>query len=110
MESLATDNTRRDEGAADDDLIQRELGYKQELYRGVRFLGSFAIGFSNSSSWLGIVVIFQYAMTTGGPGPLVWGFLGTFAINMCVVCVMAEICSAFPQVSLSQKYYGVDRQ
>jgi hypothetical protein len=86
-------------GVADDQMIASRLGYKQELYRGVGGLGNCAIGFSGSSTWLSVLVIFTFALSTGGPGPLVWGFFISFVLNMCVVCVMGEICSAFPQVS-----------
>lgn len=89
---------------ADDALMERQLGYKQELYRGIHGIGSWAIGFGNASSYLSVLVIFTFILTTGGPGPNVWDFFISFVLNMFVAFSMGEICSAFPQVNLKSDF------
>ena len=85
-------------GTSEDDLLSREFGYKQELFRGVNYFSSFAVGFAATGSWICIIANFTFSLTEGGPGPLVWSFfVGSFGTVMAAL-TLAEICSAFPQV------------
>jgi amino acid transporter len=77
--------------------IQRlhELGYAQELRRGMSRFSNFAVSFSIISV-LTALTLYGYGMGTGGPADLVWGYLFVGLLVIVVGSGMAEICSAYP--------------
>ena len=77
-----------------DDLHQ--LGYAQELRRGLGGFSNFAISFSIISILAGGMTSYWLGMVTGGPRVIMigWVVVGFFAL--LVGMAMGEICSAYP--------------
>ena len=73
-----------------------ELGYKQELQRDWSLMHNFGVSFSIISVITGITTLFQYGLTTGGPGVMSNGWLIVAFCTMFVGLGMAEIVSAIP--------------
>jgi amino acid permease (GABA permease) len=83
--------------AVDDDATRlAELGYKQELHRGLSGFSNFAVSFSIISVLAGCITSFGIAMNSGGPIAISigWPLVGVFVL--CVALAMGEICSVYP--------------
>ncbi|CAL5012298.1 unnamed protein product [Urochloa decumbens] len=75
----------------------RQLGYKQELKRGLSLLSNFAFSFSNISVLAAVTTTYNTGLRYGGPASMTLGWLLVLAsFNGCVALSMAEICSAYP--------------
>ncbi|MEI7618656.1 MAG: amino acid permease, partial [Actinomycetota bacterium] len=72
------------------------LGYAQELRRGLGGFSNFAISFSIISILAGGMTSYWLGMVTGGPRVIMvgWVVVGFFAL--LVGMAMGEICSAYP--------------
>jgi amino acid permease (GABA permease) len=90
--SVPPSQTTLDEDAA----RLAELGYKQELHRGMSGFSNFAVSFSIISILAGCITTYYLAMDAGGPVAITigWPLVGIFVL--CVALAMAEICSAYP--------------
>ncbi|PVH37520.1 hypothetical protein PAHAL_5G022600 [Panicum hallii] len=83
--------------AADPDRARlQQLGYKQELKRGLSLLSNFAFSFSIISVLAGVTTTYNTGLRYGGPASMTLGWLVVAAFNGCVALSMAEICSAYP--------------
>ncbi len=73
-----------------------ELGYTQELHRGMSGFSNFAVSFSIISILSGCITTYYLAMDAGGPVVMSigWPLVGVFVLG--VALAMAEICSAYP--------------
>ncbi len=73
-----------------------EMGYAQELKRGMGWFSNFAISFSIISILAGGMTAYWLGMVTGGPRVITigWIIVGFFAL--LVGMAMGEICSAYP--------------
>ncbi|WP_125616353.1 amino acid permease [Specibacter cremeus] len=73
-----------------------ELGYKQELHRGMSGFSNFAVSFSIISILAGCITSYAIALRSGGPAAinLGWPIAGVFVL--CVALAMAEVCSRYP--------------
>ena len=81
----------------DDDARElAELGYKQELHRGMSGFSNFAVSFSIISILSGCLTTYYIAMDAGGPMAITlgWPLVGIFVL--LVSLAMAEICSVYP--------------
>ncbi|MDQ1536580.1 MAG: hypothetical protein QOE58_973, partial [Actinomycetota bacterium] len=80
----------------DDAARLAELGYKQELHRGMSGFSNFAVSFSIISVLAGCITSYGIAMNSGGPTAIAlgWPLVGIFVL--CVALAMAEICSVYP--------------
>ncbi|CAL4952753.1 unnamed protein product [Urochloa decumbens] len=86
-----------DPAAADPDRARlQQLGYKQELKRGLSVLSNFALSFSIISVMMGVTTTYNTGLRYGGPASMTLGWLVVSALNGCVALSMAEICSAYP--------------
>ncbi|OEL26231.1 Amino-acid permease BAT1 [Dichanthelium oligosanthes] len=74
----------------------QQLGYKQELKRGLSLLSNFAFSFSIISVLAGVTTTYNTGLRYGGPASMTLGWLVVAAFNGCVALSMAEICSAYP--------------
>uniref|UniRef100_A0A0D3EYL0 Amino acid permease n=1 Tax=Oryza barthii TaxID=65489 RepID=A0A0D3EYL0_9ORYZ len=84
-------------GDGDRDKIRlRQLGYKQELKRGLSVLSNFAFSFSIISVMAGVTTTYSTGLRYGGPVSMTLGWLVVSAFNGCMALSMAEICSAYP--------------
>ncbi|KAL6613820.1 hypothetical protein ACP70R_036090 [Stipagrostis hirtigluma subsp. patula] len=73
-----------------------QLGYKQELKRGLSVLSNFAFSFSIISVLTGVTTTYNTGLRYGGPVSMTLGWLVVATFNGCVALSMAEICSAYP--------------
>ena len=81
----------------DEDAVRlAELGYKQELHRGMSGFSNFAISFSIISILAGCITSYGIAMNSGGPIAISvgWPLVGAFVL--CVALAMGEVCSVYP--------------
>ncbi len=74
-----------------DDL--HELGYAQELKRGLGWFSNFAISFSIISILAGGMTAFWLGMVTGGPRVITLGWIIVGFFALLVGMAMGEICS-----------------
>ncbi len=77
-----------------DDL--HELGYAQELKRGLGWFSNFAISFSIISILAGGLTTYWLGMVTGGPLVITLGWIIVGFFSLLVGMAMGEICSAYP--------------
>ncbi|XP_047055351.1 amino-acid permease BAT1 homolog [Lolium rigidum] len=73
-----------------------QLGYKQELKRGLSVVSNFAFSFSIISVLTGVTSTYNTGLRYGGPASMTLGWLVVASFNGCVALSMAEICSAYP--------------
>jgi len=72
-----------------------QLGYAQELRRGLRGFSNFAVSFSIISV-LTAYTLYGYAMSAGGPIDITIGYAIVCVFTLLVGMGMAEVCSAYP--------------
>ncbi|KAK3166475.1 hypothetical protein QOZ80_1AG0046250 [Eleusine coracana subsp. coracana] len=91
----------------------QQLGYRQELKRGLSVVSNFAFSFSLISVLTGVTTTYNTGLRYGGPASMTLGWLVVAAFNGCVALSMAEICSAYPTSGglyyWSAKLAGKDR-
>src|SRR3954451_14223341 len=92
---MARDQTL-DPHADADSAALAELGYKQELHRGMSGFSNFAVSFSIISVLAGCITSYLIAMNSGGPVAITvgWPVVGVFVL--CVALSMGEVCSVYP--------------
>ncbi|MEP7202478.1 MAG: amino acid permease [Ilumatobacteraceae bacterium] len=73
-----------------------EMGYAQELRRGMSTFSNFAISFSIISILAGGMTSFWLGMVTSGPRVILLGWVVVGFFALLVGMAMAEICSAYP--------------
>ncbi|WP_412542814.1 amino acid permease [Longispora sp. K20-0274] len=73
-----------------------QLGYKQELHRGLSGFSNFAVSFSIISVLAGCLTSYGIAMKAGGPVAITLGWLLVGGGVILVALSMAEVCSAYP--------------
>src|SRR3954452_20733925 len=91
-----TDRAHHGDSSDDDSRMLAELGYKQELHRGLSGFSNFAVSFSIISVLAGCITSYLIAMNAGGPVAITigWPLVGLFVL--CVALAMGEICSVYP--------------
>jgi amino acid transporter len=73
-----------------------ELGYAQELKRGMGGFSNFAVSFTIISILSGCLTLFGYGMVEGGPASSAFGWPLVGILVTFVALAMAEICSSYP--------------
>jgi amino acid transporter len=73
-----------------------QLGYAQELRRGMRTFSNFAVSFTIISILSGCLTLFFFAMYTGGPAVMTLGWLVVGFFVTLVALGMAEVASSYP--------------
>jgi amino acid transporter len=73
-----------------------ELGYAQELKRGMGGFSNFAVSFTIISILSGCLTLFGYGMFVGGPASSAYGWPLVGILVTFVALAMAEVCSSFP--------------
>ena len=89
--STGTDATRK----SDTDRLH-ELGYAQELKRGMSGFSNFAVSFTIISILSGCLTLFGLGMFLGGPASSAYGWLLVGLMVTFVGLAMAEVCSSYP--------------
>jgi hypothetical protein len=72
-----------------------ELGYTQELHRGIGGYAAFASGFSFVSILTTVFAFFPLGFSLGGPG-FFWTWPIVFVCQFCVCLIFAELSGKFP--------------
>ena len=85
-----------DQHLDDDSRALAELGYTQELRRGMSAFSNFAISFSIISILAGCITSYKIALISGGPSALTLGWLLVGLMVLAVALAMAEVCSRYP--------------
>ena len=84
-------------GASTKDTDQlHQLGYAQELRRGMKTFSNFAVSFTIISILSGCLTLFLFAMNTGGPAIMTLGWLVVGFFVILVALGMAEVASSYP--------------
>ena len=73
-----------------------ELGYAQELKRGMGGFSNFAVSFTIISILSGCLTLFGFGMFVGGPASSAYGWPIVGILVTFVALSMAEVCSSFP--------------
>jgi amino acid transporter len=73
-----------------------ELGYAQELRRGMGAFSNFAVSFTIISILSGCLTLFGFGMQIGGPASSAYGWPLVGLLVTFVSLAMAEICSSYP--------------
>ena len=89
--------TAPEQGATSRDTQQlHDLGYAQELRRGMRTFSNFAVSFTIISILSGCLTLFGFAMNVGGPAIMTLGWLVVGFFVTLVALGMAEVASSYP--------------
>jgi amino acid transporter len=73
-----------------------ELGYAQELKRGMGAFSNFAVSFTIISILSGCLTLFGFGMAVGGPASSAYGWPLVGLLVTFVALAMAEVCSSYP--------------
>ena len=73
-----------------------ELGYAQELRRGMSAFSNFGVSFTIISILSGCLTLYGFGMNTGGPALITWGWPIVGLMTLFVGLAMAEVCSSYP--------------
>jgi amino acid transporter len=93
----SADASARPPAAAKTDAEKlHELGYAQELKRGMGGFSNFAVSFTIISILSGCLTLFGFGMITGGPASSAYGWPIVGILVTFVSLAMAEICSSYP--------------
>ena len=73
-----------------------QLGYAQELRRGMKTFSNFAVSFTIISILSGCLTLFKFGMLAGGPAVMTLGWLVVGFFVLFVALGMAEVASSYP--------------
>src|SRR5438094_10445870 len=73
-----------------------EMGYAQELKRGMGAFSNFAVSFTIISILSGCLTLFGFGMIVGGPASSAYGWPLVGIMVAVVALAMAEVCSSYP--------------
>jgi amino acid permease (GABA permease) len=73
-----------------------ELGYAQELRRGMSAFSNFAVSFTIISILSGCLTLYGFGLNTGGPAAMTIGWPIVGIMVLFVGLAMAEVCSSYP--------------
>lgn len=108
---MTQDNQPDDKETDSSVHLLREMGYKQELYRGISGFMSFAFCFTATNVLASLTVGFTYAMIVGGTGVMSSAWLIGSLFTILTGLALAEICSVYPTAgSVYHWYVIVDRK
>ncbi|CAF1229956.1 unnamed protein product [Rotaria sp. Silwood1] len=88
-----------------DTRLLREMGYKQELYRGFSPFMAFAFCFTDVNVLLSISIGFTYSLNTGGSGVTIWSWIIGSIFTILTGLSLAEICSVYPSAGSVYHWY-----
>ncbi|KAK0328046.1 polyamine transporter tpo5 [Friedmanniomyces endolithicus] len=94
MKLFGNGSERADDPDTKDEGTLAEQGYKQELRRDWSLIHNFGVSFSIISVITGITTLFEYGLTTGGPGVMSIGWIVVSFFTMFVSHI--EECALEP--------------
>lgn len=92
---MAEDTARQGAAASDTERLH-QLGYAQELKRGMGAFSNFAVSFTIISILSGCLTLFGFGMQVGGPASSAFGWPLVGLMVTFVALAMAEVCSSYP--------------
>ncbi|KAI8907403.1 amino acid/polyamine transporter I [Gorgonomyces haynaldii] len=107
MNSGSQHTIRQKDALVEDEEQLSSLGYKQELYRTMSTIMSFAFAFTAVAVVTSITSLYPTAIATGGPAVVIWSWLGGSVLTILTGLSMAEIGSRYP--SAGSVYYWACR-
>jgi amino acid transporter len=87
--------TREPEDQVEGESLLHEMGYEQELHRGLNFLGNLALTVSDITPTASLLVIGPVVISIAGTGS-VWAYLIGCFLALNVALCMGELGSMFP--------------
>ena len=93
---MAVHDDAQAQAALTDEEMLHKLGYAQELRRRMSGFSNFAVSFTIISILSGCLTLYGYAMNTGGPADIVWGWPIVGVMVIFVGMAMAEVTSSYP--------------
>jgi amino acid transporter len=90
------DRTIQPGTASTDTERLHQLGYAQELKRGMGAFSNFAVSFTIISILSGCLTLFGFGMIVGGPASSAYGWPLVGIMVTFVALAMAEVCSSYP--------------
>jgi amino acid permease (GABA permease) len=93
---VSDDSTPAVPSALSDEEQLHQMGYAQELNRGMSKFSNFAISFTIISILSGCLTLYGFGLEHGGPPTMLWGWLLVGGLVLLAGMSMAEICSAYP--------------
>src|SRR6266436_1921823 len=96
MDDASADTSAPTGGRKTDTEMLHDLGYAQELKRGMGAFSNFAVSFTIISILSGCLTLFGFGMQIGGPASSAYGWPLVGALVTLVSLAMAEICSSYP--------------
>ena len=94
--NTAAASTGTSTGRKSDTERLHELGYAQELKRGMSGFSNFAVSFTIISILSGCLTLFGFGMVIGGPASSAYGWPLVGLMVTFVGLAMAEVCSSYP--------------
>ena len=94
--NTAAASTGTTAGRKSDTERLHELGYAQELKRGMSGFSNFAVSFTIISILSGCLTLFGFGMVIGGPASSAYGWPLVGIMVTFVGLAMAEVCSSYP--------------
>ena len=94
--NTAAASTGTSTGRKTDTERLHELGYAQELKRGMSGFSNFAVSFTIISILSGCLTLFGFGMFVGGPTSSAYGWPLVGIMVTFVGLAMAEVCSSYP--------------
>jgi amino acid transporter len=91
----------------DDQKILTDMGYTQELYRGISgWFMNFAFTLTEVSIISSYSILFGTGLVTGGPVVMVWGWIIGASFTILVGLSLAELCSRYPSAGSVYHWSG----
>ena len=90
------DAAKTSAGTTSDVERLHELGYAQELKRGMSGFSNFAVSFTIISILSGCLTLFGFGMAIGGPISSTYGWPLVGVMVTFVALAMGEVCSSYP--------------
>lgn len=80
----------------EDDRRLASLGYKQEMKRVFSLYTNFGLSASMISILLGVIPLYTFLLTTGGPAVMFWSWVIIGPFSFVIVLCLGEISCAYP--------------
>lgn len=107
--AVETETTNKETEEEDADVQNlKAMGYKQELYRGLAPIMSFAFCFINVNVFTSITNEFNLALQTGGSAVIIWSWVIVSVFTILIGLSLAEICSVYPNAGCVYHWYVVN--
>ncbi|CAF5051306.1 unnamed protein product [Rotaria magnacalcarata] len=90
--------------------LLREMGYKQELYRGFAPFMSFTFCFTAVNVLASLTIGFSLSLATGGSAIAIWSWFVSSIFTILVGFSFAEICSIYPSAGSVYHWYVIDER